>query len=269
VGLLPLLAKTCERDLTRNLREEVNIYTCRTPDYMLSTAQDWRKGFGGDQQHIWQATLGRDAVCFTTHPARNKGESPTYWTGSGLLPRAAQVGNVAVIIYKLRKYPAPYVPMDCPFTHAWVPRDKFDEVIEAEDGWLFARKGDGYLALRSARPCHWSEKPGEDQGREWIAPGKNNVWVCEMGRRVEDGPFDVFVARIRQAKTRFGRLSVKYESPSQGLIEFGWNGSLRRNGEAVNLRDYPRYDSPWVKADFPSDTISFVDGDKTVLTLKW
>lgn len=59
MGGLAALAKRYEKDLTRNMREEVNIYTYRTTDYMLSTAQDYRAGYGGDQQAIWQATLGR------------------------------------------------------------------------------------------------------------------------------------------------------------------------------------------------------------------
>ena len=64
--LLPLLAWVLRHDLTRNLREEVNAYTYRTPDTMLSSAQDWRPGYGGDQQHAWQATLGPDAVMLSS-----------------------------------------------------------------------------------------------------------------------------------------------------------------------------------------------------------
>ena len=63
--------------------KEVNTYTYRTPDYMLSTAQDYRKSFGGDQHHIWQATLDDEAVCFTTHPG-----------GYGLQARGVLLGAV-------------------------------------------------------------------------------------------------------------------------------------------------------------------------------
>ena len=52
-------------------------------------------------------------------------------------------------------------------SHAWLPRDQFDAVVERE-GWVFARKGDGYLALRSQQPYRWQDAPGEDQGREII-----------------------------------------------------------------------------------------------------
>ena len=50
LGLLPWLARLADRDINRNTREEVNIYTYRTPDGMLSSAQDYRKGYGGDRQ---------------------------------------------------------------------------------------------------------------------------------------------------------------------------------------------------------------------------
>ena len=50
------------------LLKEVNTYSYRTPDYLLSTAQDYRKGSRGDQYHSWQATFGTKALVFTTHP---------------------------------------------------------------------------------------------------------------------------------------------------------------------------------------------------------
>jgi hypothetical protein len=257
---LPLLARFLERDLCRNTREEVNIYTYRTPDYMLSTAQDYRKGFGGDQQHIWQATLCPGAVCFTTHPAKINGASPNYWAGSGLLPRAAQYKNLTIAIYNIRKIPALYVPIRHFYTHAWLPKDKFDQVIE-KSGWIFARKGEGYLALHSTQPFFWNceeaadeeiefRKSGEDFHREVIAPGKKNIWICQLGRRVDDGSFDEFVEQISSARLEFSGLTVLFNSPGNGLVEFGWECPLIVDGESVQLHDYPRYDNPYVGAEF-------------------
>jgi len=279
VGLVALLTRLFERDLTRNTREECNIYTYRTPDYMLSSAQDYRKGYGGDQQHIWQATVGAGetgAVCFTTHPGRFEDASHGYWVGSGYLPRAAQVENVAVVIYNTPRMPGLLLKRPLPFTHAWFPRDRFDEMAE-KDGWIFGRNGDGYVALRSRNPYRWQDE-GEDAGREVIADGTANVWLCELGRRATDGSFDDFIERIARAALRFagrekpgpgrpgsrhsrlGRIktgapAVSYHSPSQGLIEFGWHGPLTRNGEVVDLHDYPRYDNPYCTAPFPPRTI--------------
>ncbi len=249
------LARSLEWDLCRNTREEVNVQTYRTPDYMLSCAQDYRAGYGGDQQHIWQATLGNEAVCFTTHPAKIEGVTPNYWEGSGQLPRAAQVNNVVICIYNLHKKPALYVPTRLFFTHAWLPQDKFDEVIEQDD-WIFARKGQGYLALRSQQPYRWQDRPGEDQDREIIADGRSNIWICEMGREMTDGSFAEFCERIGKATLNFDGVQVAYHSPSQGQLEFGWSESLRQDGRKIELHDYPRYRNPYTQADFAANSIN-------------
>lgn len=278
---LPLLARFLERDICRNTREEVNIYTYKTPDYMLSTAQDYRKGYGGDQQHIWQATLGRDAVCFTTHPAKIEGVTPNYWAGSGLLPRAAQYKNLVIVIYNIGRIPALYVPIRHFFTHAWLPKDKFDEVVE-KDNWIFARKDDGYLALRSQNPYFWREslpqshgehrekyfsahsatqwqKP-EDAGREILADGAQNVWLCQLGRKADDGAFEEFVESIASAGLAFSGMNVEFQSPGNGLVRFGWEDPFSVDGVEISLHDYPRYDNPFVHAEFDPTEIHISAG---------
>lgn len=267
LGLLSWAARHYLRDVSRSAREEVNIYTYRTPDYMLSSAQDYRKGYGGEQQHVWQATLGPNAVCFTTHPARRQGKPPNYWSGSGCLPRVAQIKNVVIAIYRLERFPSLTVEEVLPFTHAWLPRDQFEEVIERE-GWIFARHGDGYLALLSENPYEWHELPGEDQGREIVVHAKRNIWLCELGRRQVDGDFSQFIQRILQAEVLFSGSHVTYHSPSQGVLEFGWHGPLRQDGREVPLGEYPRYASPYVQAPFPPEQIE-IQLNEHILTLDW
>jgi hypothetical protein len=254
LGLLPLLARALEWDVTRNLRPEVDVVTYRDPDFTLSSAPDWRPGFGGDQQQLWQATLGPDAVCFTTHPGPRDARSPGWWTGSATLPRVAQAENVAIVLYRIRRRPALHVPNRHLFTHAWLPRDRFDEVRERQ-GWVFARRGDGYLALRSQRPARWCAEPGEDGGRALVADGSENVWLCELGSRARDGSFGRFADRVASARVAYGRLSVVYESPSQGRLELGWRGPLLRGGRPLPQRGFDRFESPWARARFPSDAI--------------
>lgn len=265
--LLPMVAQHYRQDVCRNTREQANLYTYRTPDYMLSSAQDYRKGYGGDQQHIWQATLGPDAVCFTTHPARLAGPPPNYWTGSGSLPRVAQIKNVLIAAYHITRFPAFYVTNELDYTHAWVPRDRFGEVIERE-GWIFARLGDGYLALLSQQPYRWHDLPGEDRGREILVEGKDNIWICELGRRAVDGEFSHFIDSILKAEVLFSRLSVSYRSPSQGFLEFSWDGPFRQDGREVPIGNFPRYASPYVQVDFPAELIPIQHGDK-FLELDW
>ncbi|HTX80388.1 MAG TPA: hypothetical protein VMC62_11995 [Longilinea sp.] len=285
VGGLPLLARFLERDVCRNTREEVNIYTYKTPDYMLSTAQDYRKGYGGDQQHIWQATLGQDAVCFTTHPAKIEGVTPNYWAGNGLLPRAAQYKNVTIAVYNIEKIPALYVPIKHFYTHAWLPKDKFDEVTE-RNGWIFARKGEGYLALRSQHPCFWSNddialrqvffeanRPPEKRDanaidNEVIAPGSRNIWICQMGRKGDDGEFAEFMEKVSAAELTFDEMNVQYRSPGNGLIRFGWEGDLSVEGAPIQVHEYPRYDNLYAKVPFDPQEINIEAGGHR-LHLNW
>ena len=265
--VLPFVLWRYRHDLQRNLRSEANIYTFRTPSYMLSSAQDHRPGFGGDQQHIWQATLAPDAVCFTTHPAKKDGPSPSYWTGAGNLPRVGQVENVAIVLHRISTRPGLYVTHKLEFTHAWLPKDRFDEFVD-RGAWKFARKGDSYLALWSQQPTHWQTEPGEDQNRELIAPGTRNIWICELGCSADYGTFEHFVERVERAHLWSNGLDVAYRSPSQGLLEFGWRQSLRQDGNRVTLDGYPRYGNPYADAAFPATEVSFACNGET-LHLDW
>ncbi|MBT3265723.1 hypothetical protein HN371_01155, partial [Candidatus Poribacteria bacterium] len=197
--------------------------------------------------------LGKDAVCFTTHPARIHDESPNYWTGSGSLPRVAQVKNVALILYDISTRPGLYITHRMKFTHAWLPRAKFDEVI-SRGKWTFARKGDAYLALWSRNATAWAAA-GEWKDIELSAYGKRNIWICELGRGAVDGEFEEFAARIEGAAlTTYGRHAI-YHSPSQGRLEFGWSGALTQDGADVPTDEYLRYDNPYMQVAFPADGV--------------
>ncbi|MBT8452695.1 MAG: hypothetical protein KJO40_12075 [Deltaproteobacteria bacterium] len=254
-----------EKDITRNMRPEVNIYTHRTPSYMLSTAQDWRKGFGGDQQSIWQATLGKEAVAFTTHPGNEswEGDTPRYWTGYGTMPRAIQVENVVISLYDVDTTAQLYVPNQPLYTHAFLDKSEFDEAYK-EGGWFFARYGDGYLALWASDPdADWlvnDDPDHQDLGdHEIIADGEKTIWICELGGGADYASFDAFKGAILAAPLSVDAeaLTVDYESPSQGRLLMGWDGPLMQDGVAVDVADYPRYDNPYGTSDFPGEVISF------------
>jgi hypothetical protein len=259
------LAVDNEKDLTRNTRPEVNIYTYRTPDYMLSTAQDWRKGFGGDQQSIWQATLGMDAVAFTTHPGNEDwgGDTPRYWTGYGTMPRAIQVKNVVISLYEVDTTTLFYVTDQPLYTHAFLDKSQFDEAYK-EGGWFFARYGDGYLALWASDPdADWEVNDDPDHAdlgdHEIIADGKKTIWICELGSAADYEDFDAFKVAILGASltANSAALTVDYDSPSQGRLAMGWEDPLMQDGVALDVGDYPRYENPYSSSAFPGDLISF------------
>jgi hypothetical protein len=265
------LATANEKDLTRNMRPEVNIYTYRTPSYMLSTAQDWRKGYGGDQQSIWEAALGMDAVAFTTHPGNERwdGATPRYWTGYGTLPRAIQVKNVVISLYDVDTMAWIILPDQPLYTHAFLDKSRFDEAYK-EGGWFFARYGDGYLALWASDPdADWAindDPAHQDLGdHEIIAQGEKTVWICELGSAADYADFAAFKAAILGAKLSVDAeaLTVDYESPSEGRLVMAWDGPLTQDGAPVDVSNYPRYENPYSASAFRDDIISFEYQDRS------
>jgi hypothetical protein len=225
----------------------VDIQTFRTPKYMLSCAQDYRPGRKGYQQHIWQATLDSETIVFTNHPGSMDDISrPNFWAGNGWLPRAAQDRNILFCIYRIPGSD------EFPFSHAYFPRSTFNSVVE-ESGWIVAAKEDGYLALHSERPYQWHtwrDRHSSEGEVEVRAEGSENAWICEVGSKSEWGSFQSFVDGILGSVVTFDRGRTFYESPTQGMVEFGWEGPLMVRGNAITLHGYPRFDNPYCQVEF-------------------
>lgn len=249
-------------DAVNTALSEVNLVTFRTPDYQISTAQDFRPGKPGYQQHPWEASLGSDAVVFTTHPGTDdeSGEHlsrPNYWAGNRWLPRAAQHRNVAVIIHHV-------LPEDPrPYSHAFFPRERFDQVVQ-QGNWVFARKNKGYLALYSQHPARWAEE-GTYAGIDLRADSPDNVWICEMGSEATSGSFEAFMNAILAAPVTCGRLQVNYQSPSLGEVRFGWNDPLTVAGQEIQLHGYPRFSNPYCQADINASRYVIRHGDDQLI----
>lgn len=240
---------------------EVNKVTYKTPDYMLCSAQDHHAGERGLQQHIWQATLGPDAVVFVTHPpcvSEENSHRPGFWHGNVILPRVAQWKDVLIAVHRLGEDDW------LGFTHAYFPLGAFDEhrLSHAAKGrqWAFAVNGDGYLALTSARGFELITR-GNNAYRELRSPGHNNVWVCHMGRAALDGDFKAFQDKILSLHMDFGELSAKCTTLRGDTLAFGWEGAFTRNGEAMPLSGFKHYENPYCTADWPARELEVRYGD--------
>ena len=208
---------------------EVNKVTYKTPDYMLCSAQDYRPGQPGYQQHIWQATFGPDAVVFVTHPpclSEENSHRPGFWHGNVILPRAAQWKDVLIAVHNLPAGGRPPVARAAVqdagvvlpagdwlgFTHAYFPARGFDEHSMRKDSggqlWAFAREGDGYLALTAACGLEFMTR-GDNAYRELRSYGHHNIWLCHLGRAALDGDFGAFQDKILALAVSFDDLSVR------------------------------------------------------------
>jgi hypothetical protein len=227
---------------------EVNKVLYKTPDGMLSSAQDYRPGEKGSREHIWQATLGPDAVVFANHPAcvgDTDAQQPGFWLGNAVLPRVAQWKNVLIAVHNL--------PEDdrMGFTHAWFPVYQFDE-YEISNGWAFARKGQGFVALTAQQGIELV-KHAPDGFRELRSYGRNNVWICQMGRQSVDGDFSAFKNKVLQNAPGWGNLSTSLTGVRGETISFGWNEPLRVNGAEQPLSGYKHIDNLYCQAELPAN----------------
>ena len=230
---------------------EVNKVTYKTPDYMLCSAQDYRPGESGYQQHIWQATLSPEAVVFVTHPpciSEDGSHRPNFWHGNVVLPRAAQWKDVLVSVHRL--------PEDdwLGFTHAYFPIYAFDE-HEIRDGWACARVGEGYLAITASAGLTLTEE-GKSAFRELRSYGRNNIWVVQMGRAEMDGSFAEFVDKVTALDVTFGEDSVHLTSLRGESLDFGWQGPLLVNEEEQAISGFLHFDNPYSSTELGSETMS-------------
>jgi hypothetical protein len=251
----------CDEDPDFTALTQVDLYTYKTPDYAIACAQDFRKGKQGYQQMPWGATLGGRAVVFTNHPGSlDFVDRPNLIAGSWILPRAVQQENVVLCIYRI---PAEYIRML--ETHAYFPQHEFDEVVE-KYGFVFGRKDNAYVALRSLLPAYFKEPDldlykvvyGEESEKYsknakpyfYHANGHANVWVTEMGSMAQNGSFQQFMDTFRSSEIVGDTFNFTYTSPSQGVMSFGWNEPLIVDGEVIQIKNYPRYDNKYIKEEF-------------------
>jgi hypothetical protein len=227
--------------------EGMDTYVWRTPHYQLAGGQDYNPALWSSQTRMWIATLDREAFVFTSYPSdlADSGldvELAGEWIGSWL-PRATFHQNVGVIQYKPQEVPIADAYISSDHTHAFFPRDGFDEVVQ--DGhWTFGRKGEGYVALWSQGAVSWNV----ENTYELDAEGLENVWVVELGSSEAWASFDDFVAALAAADVSADD-GVVYASPSVGEVAVGWEGPMLVDGVEIDLGPYDRWDNAYASVE--------------------
>ena len=234
---------------------EVSKVTYRTREYMLASAQDYRAGERGAEEHVWQATLAPDATVFVTHPGNNSMKDiyrPNLWSGNRILPRVAQWNNVLVALHKL--------PDDdwMRYTHAHFPVAAFDQYV-IKGGWAFARKGDGYLAIKATQGFELITS-GQSAYRELRSYGSENIWICILGSSARDSRFSAFLKKVLALPLEVNGLHVICPTPRGDVLEFGWTGPFLVNGVEQPLHGFKHYDSPYCVAELGSPTMDIQFG---------
>jgi hypothetical protein len=238
--------------LNRDRFADFRVY--RTPDYLMSGLQDYRKGEYEPAVHVAQVTLGNKALIFWSCPYtcnEGGGLRPDYWSGNTTMPRVVQHQNVMALTFRLDR--------QAWMSHCFFEVARFDEVRYAGP-WVFGRVKDGYVGIWSQNG-YQSGDYGQYAGRELICEAAENTWVVEGGRAADWGSFDAFCNALQSAAIGADKGIVSYDSPAVGRFVSGWDVTPTVNGSAIQLHEYPLVDSPWAHADFGSGCLKIRYGD--------
>lgn len=228
----------------RGIGQSANFIVYRTPDYLLSGLQDYRKG-AYPSTHVAQVTLENKIVIFWSCPhtcGEGGGLRPDYWSGNTTLPRVIQHRNVLALTWQQSKFSW--------MTHCFFEQSRFDEV-RFEDNWVFARMNRGYVGIYSQHGMVIGEH-GQYAGRELICYAPENTWIVECGRKADWDSFDEFVRTLKDAKIEEDKGTLIYFSPSIGKFVTGWDIVPTVNDTPIQTHEYSLVNSIWAHSDFGS-----------------
>ena len=108
-------------------------------------------------------------------------------------------------------------------THAHFYKNGFDEVIE-QDNWVLGRQKETFVALYSYNMMSWSEEPSDFAGRELIAEGQQNVWICHVGNTEDYDSFATFADTVLESQ-----VEVTFENNDSLVACLAHNNCLSGN----------------------------------------
>ncbi|GHV95710.1 hypothetical protein AGMMS50293_20300 [Spirochaetia bacterium] len=222
---------------TQGQRGFAKLYCYKTSGFVLASACDFRPREPGHQENPIQLTFTPVAQLWINHPGEvaiyGTGR-PSYWAGNGILPRVNQYRGFASVVFDISE--------DHPvgFTHLYFPTMEF-HICRHQDHWLFGEEGDHYCAVYAVAGLE-AQKSGPNTDREFISPGRRNIWFVRAASPSEFGSFDAFVSSMKSIplETDLQKLSFRLEDPAYGKLSGGIDSVLAVNGETVQYSGYTR-----------------------------
>ena len=213
----------------------VRLYHYKTRAVAMGTAARYRWGEWGYQETVLHLRLGHDpdAQIWINHPGEtlHSGHGrPSYWGGSGTLPRLQQYRGLAVMLF------------DCAeeqpdFTHAWFPTAAFDET-SLQGNIALARCEEGMVLLKGSTSFHRIGE-GPSAGSELRLPGRRGAWIVRLGEKRLHGSPDDFVqvfSALSFATDDDGGIVI--DDPEYGRVTFRADGRVSAEGRMLDPDDW-------------------------------
>ena len=216
----------------------VDLYTYKTADYMMTSANDFHPGEPGHQENPFQLTFNAVAQLWVTHPGERVlfgAARPSYWAGNGTLPKVNQYKAFAGLIYDI----APEHPVD--FTHLYLPSMEFDR-CEVEGKWAFVQLGSAYAAVYCSNGMRMQDF-GSNKDRECIAEGRRCICLVRAAQADEFAAFEDFKAAMRGAALDADAEGRRYRfvDPVYGELRCQWGETLYVNDAPMQYSGFDNY----------------------------
>lgn len=208
------------------------LYHYKTRDHAMGSAAGYRWNQWGYQETVIHARLGKnpDAQIWINHPGevlQSGYGRPSYWGGSGTLPRLHQYRDLAIVSFSCSDEQPD-------FTHAWFPASAFDAVQVGGDR-AFAQSGDAFVMLKTDVPLT-QVVAGPTAGNELRAAGRRTTWIVRLGDRNANLPaLDAWAGAFAGLSVRSGpdgELTV--EDPEYGTVHFLADARIVAEGRTLD-----------------------------------
>jgi hypothetical protein len=207
------------------------LYHYKSRDYAMGSAAHYRWNEWGYQETVLHLRLGDnpDAQIWINHPGETIHSGygrPSYWGGSGTLPRVHQYRGLAVVLF------------DCAaeqpnFTHAWFPQSAFDTV--SASGEIAVAESGGGMALLKGSAVLQLVTSGPTAGNELRLAGRKSSWIVRLGDTARNGDAKRFAAAFAGLVIREGAgATLTVDDPEYGRVALHADGRVEAEGRTLD-----------------------------------
>ncbi|HYO84223.1 MAG TPA: hypothetical protein VES20_22655 [Bryobacteraceae bacterium] len=183
-------------------------------------------------------------------------DSPDKLLGGSPYEKILQDQDAVIVLYN--------VPAETRFPHVngFFSKDLV-QVAEDPSGWIFARGGDAWIAVRTLQPYVW--KPMEGGGRRLLSLHRQNGTVLQAAAASEYATLDAFRSAILALPLEYRAEptpGVRFRSLRGASMEFTWGEPPKLNGKLVDYSRWPLFGGPFLEAEVDSERLSIRHGSK-------
>lgn len=208
------------------------LYHYKGRHFAMGSAVHYRWGEWGYQETVLHLRLGEapEASIWINNPGEaiqfGSGR-PSYWGGSGSVPRVQQYRGLAVLEFDIH-------PDQPGFTHAWFPADQFDD-SRVTGAIALARGGDGAVLLRGSGDFIATAE-GPSAGAELRLEGARTRWIVRIA---ETGDLDAMQQRFAALAVAASDAGIwRVDDPDYGPVTFHPDGVVEAEGRRIDPQTF-------------------------------